>query len=269
MNRDSEPSALPALFAAFPAAVEFLTPVRLHSGREFSAAAIGSSSAFFPLVGMLLGLILVGVDRFAGRVLPSAALNAILVIVLALSTGLFHLDGLADTADGVFGGATPERRLEIMRDSRIGSYGAAAIAMTLLLQWALLADLVSPWRRPALLLFPTLGRFAMVAAIAAFPYARPQGLGTVFRQHVWPWAAPFALVVALVLSVLCFGGSGAALWGAALLSALGLGAFLRPRLGGLAGDNYGAICEVSQLVVLVLIVSAHASGWLLPGLIRG
>ena len=155
MNGDRQPSALPALFAAFPAAVEFLTPVRLHAGHEFSEGAIGSSSAYFPIVGVLIGLILVGVDRLAGRVLPTAALNAVLVIALALATGLFHLDGLADTADGVFGGATPERRLEIMRDSQIGSYGAAAIVMTLLLQWALLADLVSPWRRPALLLFPT------------------------------------------------------------------------------------------------------------------
>jgi cobalamin synthase len=73
----------------------------------------------------------------------------------------------------------------------------------------------------------------------------------------------------LALSVLCFGGSGAALWGAALLAALALGAFLRSRVGGLTGDNYGAICEVSQLVVLLLIVSAHASGWLLPGLVHG
>jgi adenosylcobinamide-GDP ribazoletransferase len=263
------PNAVVTLLAALPAAIEFLTPARVHFGRELPEAAVGSSSAFFPVVGLLLGLVLIGVDRLLGRVIPALALNAMLLIVLSAGSGLLHLDGLADTADGLLGGATPERSLEIMRDSRIGAFGAAAIALTLLLQWTLLADLVAPWRRPALLLFPVLGRSAMVAAIAAFPYARRQGLGTVFRRYVWPWSAPVALVLALILSVLCFGGSGVALWGIMLLTAIAAGGYLTSRIGGLTGDTYGAICELTQVLVLLAIVSAHSSGWLLPWLIHG
>jgi adenosylcobinamide-GDP ribazoletransferase len=252
-----------------PAAVEFLTPLRLHSGGEFPDAAIGSSLAFFPVVGLLLGLALVGIDRLLSGVLPPAPLNALLVTFLAAATGLLHLDGLADTVDGLLGGRSRERRLVIMRDSRIGAFGATALTLTLLLQWAALTDLVSPWRRPGLLLVPVLGRAAMAAAIGAFPYARQEGLGTLFRRYVWPWPAPIALATALLLAIVCFSGSGVALWGAMLLCTIGLGALLTSQLGGLTGDTYGAICELTQVLILFLLLSAHTTGWLAPWLIKG
>jgi adenosylcobinamide-GDP ribazoletransferase len=258
-----------AAVLALPAAVEFLTPLRLHGRNPLPGAAIGSSSAFFPLVGLLLGLALVGIDRLLAPVLPPAPLNALLVALLALATGLLHLDGLADTADGVLGGRTPEQRLAIMRDSRIGAFGAATLVLVLLLQWSALSSLVAPWRIPGLLLFPVLGRGAMALAIAAFPYAREQGLGTLFRRYIWPWPAPVALAIALLLAVLCFAGGGAVLWAAMVLTTLGVGALLSTRLGGLTGDSYGAICELNEAVTLLLIVSAHLTGWLAPGVVRG
>jgi len=255
-------------FAALPAAIEFLTPLRAHRGDPLSEAAIGSSSAYFPLVGLLLGLAILGLDRLLFAVLPAPATGALLVALLAAASGLLHLDGLADTADGLLGGGTRERRLEIMRDSRIGAFGAAALAIMILLQWAAIMSLVPPWRGPGLVLFPVLGRTAMVAAIAAFPYAREQGLGVAFRSHVWPWAAPVAAVFSLGVSVVCFGGGGVALWGAALLCAAILGLLIAPRLGGLTGDTYGAICEVTQVVLLLLIASGHQTGWLGLGVLR-
>ena len=259
---------MPALIAALPAAVEFLTPIRVYRGGVLSEAAIGSSSAYFPAVGLLLGLALLGLDRLLSSVLPVTAASAVLVAFLAVATGFLHLDGVADTADGLLGGSTPERRLEIMRDSRIGAFGAAALVLVLLLEWTALASLVPPWRGPGLVLFPILGRTAMVAAIAAFPYARSEGLGFVFRRHVWPWAAPAAAVLSLGLSILCFGISGTALWGASLLVAALMGFALWPRLGGLTGDTYGAICEITQVVILLLMVSGHQTGWLGPGILR-
>jgi adenosylcobinamide-GDP ribazoletransferase len=252
---------------ALPAAVEFLTPLRLHGSGELPESAVGSSSAFFPLVGLLLGLALAGLDRLLAPILPAGPLNALLIAFLAAATGLLHLDGLADTADGLLGGHSREQRLAIMRDSRIGAFGAAALTLVLLMQWSALSTLVAPWRLPALLLFPVLGRAAMAVAIAAFPYARPKGLGTLFRRHIWPWAAPVALATSLLVAVLCFAGYGAVLWAVALLGTAGFGALLTSRLGGLTGDTYGAICELSQTLVLLLIVSAHLTNWLRPGLI--
>ncbi len=266
----SRPTGLARTVAlALPAAVEFLTPLRLHSAGGLPENTVGSSSAFFPLVGLLLGLAMTGIDRLLAPVLPPAPLNALLLAFLAAATGLLHLDGLADTAEGLLGGHDREQRLAIMHDSRIGAFGAAALALVLLLQWSALWSLVAPWRLPALLLFPVLGRAAMTVAIAAFPYARPQGLGTLFRRHVWPWPAPVALATSLLLAVLCFADGGVILWGATLLATAALGALLTSRLGGLTGDTYGAICELTQTLILLAIVAAHTTGWLAPGLVRG
>jgi adenosylcobinamide-GDP ribazoletransferase len=261
--------ALLTPLALLAAAVEFLTPLRLRGDEPLADAIIGRSSALFPLVGLLLGMALVGIDRLGQAVLPASAVDALLVATLALSTGGLHLDGVADATDGLFGGRTPARRLEIMRDSRVGSFGVLAVTLVLLLQFTALEGLLPPWRVPALLLFPVLGRTAMVAAIAAFPYARAQGLGILFQRYVLPWPLLIAAMSSLALAVLCFSGSGAALWGAGLLVAATIGSLMRRRIGGLTGDCYGAICELTQIVVLFMIVSAHRVGWLLPWLVRG
>jgi adenosylcobinamide-GDP ribazoletransferase len=258
----------PVVLAALPAAVEFLTPLRVHFGDPLPEEAIGASSGYFPVVGLLLGLALIGLDKILTPLLPVAVASGVLVALFAAATGFLHLDGFADTVDGMAAGKTRERRLEIMRDSHVGAFGAAALAILILLQWLALASLVPPWRSPGLLLFPVLGRTAMVAAIAAFPYARSEGLGVLFRAHVWPWPAPLAAVISLALSMVCFGVGGLALWGACLLTAAIAGIWLSQRLGGLTGDCYGAICEATQVVVLLLIVSGHQSGWLGLGAFR-
>src|SRR6266487_277320 len=99
------------MLEAVPAALEFLTPIRVHAGGPLPDEAVGSSSAFFPLVGLLLGLMLVAIDRLLTPVLPSDVVNALLVAFLAAASWLLHLDGLADTVDGVLGGRSPSRRL--------------------------------------------------------------------------------------------------------------------------------------------------------------
>ena len=212
---------------------------------------------------------LVGIDRLGQAVLPSTAIDALLVAGLALCTGGLHLDGLADTADGLYGGHTPERRLEIMRDSRVGSFGVLGVTLVLLIQFAALEGLRSPWRVPALIVFPVLGRAAMVGTIAGFPYARAQGLGVIFRRYGAGWPLIAAELSSLAIAIVCFSGSGAALWGASLFFALAAGWLMTRRLGGLTGDCYGAICELTQILVLLMVVSAHRSGWLLPWLIHG
>lgn len=250
-------------------AVEFLTIFRFRRSFDVDLSAVGRSSGFFPAVGFLLGLMLVGLDRLFGAALPPPVVDALLVTAGAILSGGLHLDGLADSVDGLFGGHTSERRLAIMRDSRTGAFGALALSLVLLLQWTALLSLVPPWRAPGLLLFPALGRAAMVVALAGFPYARTEGLGVPFRQYIWPWPAPLALLSSLILSIVLFGGSGSALWGAAVLVAILLGFVMNSMLGGLTGDCYGAICEVTQLTVLLLTVSGHQLGWLRPWLIQG
>jgi adenosylcobinamide-GDP ribazoletransferase len=234
--------------------------------------ALARAAAFFPLVGAVLGAAVGGLGLLLAPLLPPAPTVALQLAAVALLTGALHLDGLMDTADGVLGGRTTERRLEIMRDSRVGAFGVVAAGLMLLAQFSCLVELVPIARLIALTLALMLGRWAMAMALGAFPSARSDGLGAAYAEttEAWPTIAATALAIAgaaavaiawssvvdlpqpLVLSVaagwaLAFGGLVAA-----LAVALGGGHWLAGRLGGLTGDTYGALCVVAATAVLYL-----------------
>ena len=252
-------------------ALEFLTVFRLPllRRRAADAAEIARSQGLFPLVGLLLGLMLVGLDRGLSGVMPPPATAGLLVVALVVGTGGLHLDGLADTCDGLFGGSSPPERLAIMRDSRVGSYGVLAVFCILLLRWAALLSLTSPLRRGALLLAPALGRWAMVGAVAALPYARPEGLGKAMHRAAWPLPTLTAAAIALAASVLLFPAWGAALFVFASLVGGLIAFYARSRLGGLTGDVYGAIGECAEVAVLLAAAAGQETGHLEAWLWRG
>lgn len=129
-------------------------------------------------MGLLLGLLLVGVERGAGEIFPLYLVAALLLATLTLVTRGLHLDGLMDVCDGLFGGYTPQRRLEIMRDSHVGAFAVVGAASLLILKYGALVSLLSlraPGQEWALLLFPMYSRWAMVLLMGAFPYVRSQG----------------------------------------------------------------------------------------------
>jgi adenosylcobinamide-GDP ribazoletransferase len=177
------------------------------------------------------------------------------VLILAswlLLTRALHIDGFMDTCDGLFGGFTPERRLEIMRDSRVGAFGVAGGGMLLLAKYAAIVSLTNS---SGLLLAPVLGRWVLSMAIFAFPYARDKGLGRDMKDHAGWSQVILAGVLSLLLvwffagwtGLLAFALSGTVLW-------WGAGFILR-RIPGLTGDSYGALCEVTEFVVLVLFTT--------------
>lgn len=252
-------------FAGLPLALEFLTVIRLRGAAEYDGPALGASLGWFPLVGLAIGSCLVAFDWAAGRLFPPSVVAALLVAAIGMLTRALHIDGLADSADGLFGGHTPERRLAIMRDSRNGSFGVAAVVLVLLLTHAALLSLPAASRRGVLLLAPALGRWAMVLAVAAFPYARPEGLGRLYHEHARPWPALVAGGSAFLLSAVLFGMAGLALLALTSLLALGAGWFAYRRLGGLTGDIYGAIGVISE-TALFLLASGDTHGWLRPWL---
>lgn len=250
--------------SGFFAALGFLTVLPVP-GRSADPRDLGSSLLWFPVVGLLLGLIVAVFDGLLIAVLevaglgsartgsyPALAAAALDLALLAALTGGLHLDGVADTFDGLFHPSGRDRRLAIMRDSRSGPHGVAALVLVLLLQAGALAALPVHERFVTLLLTPCLGRWAQVLAIAAFPYARPQGRGTPF--HVpgrrWRALAATALVLA-VAAFLCDTGRGLQL-GAVLAVTFGFGWLANRQLGGLTGDTYGAITELSQAAALLL-----------------
>jgi len=247
-------------------ALEFLTVLRLRRAASYAGADLGASLAWFPLVGLLIGGTMLAADTSLAHVLTPAPRAALLAALLVVLTGALHLDGLADCADGIFGGHTPERRLEIMRDSRSGSFGVVAIALALLLLLAAYADAGNALHRALLLVAPVLSRLAMVIAVALFPYARPAGLGRLYHEHARPWPLVLALVSGVVIVVALLGAGGAVLAALAAAVALLFGRFATGRLGGLTGDVYGATGMLVEIAVWYSALALGGRGWLTPSL---
>ncbi len=210
--------------------------------------------AFFPLVGAALGASLGGIGLVLDRALPSGPTAVLVLLASALLTGGLHLDALMDTADGVFGGTTIRRRLEIMRDSRVGAFGAIAGILALLGQYACLTEQTGLPRLIALVTALAMGRWAMVVAIRAFPPARPEGLGATFHRSATSGALAGATALAALIAAATFPLGLAALLSSALV-AIGGGWFIARRLGGLTGDSYGALAVVAETLVLYLAVA--------------
>lgn len=170
---------------SFITALQFLTRIHLVKQEDLTAEDFGRSTRFFPLVGAVLGCLylLAALACLALLGLPSYTAKAILVILPILLTGALHCDGFMDAVDGLFSGRSRERMLEIMKDSRAGSFGVVAFGSILLLDWSLLLDLPAPVLLIAVFVMPVIGRMAMLFAVAHFPYARPSGMGQAFLKR--------------------------------------------------------------------------------------
>ncbi len=234
---------------AFLAALQFLTVLPPLVRREFSARELGSAVGYFPLVGLLIGGLLCGANELTRDLWPPAIRAALTLVIWVLASGALHLDGYLDACDGLFGGRTPEKRLEIMRDEHVGAFAVIGGALLILTKYAALTalpDVVAPY-----LLAPALGRWGMTLAIVFFPYARKEGLGRAMKDHAgWLQVVVASLTVAAtcwwaghtraVLAVAVAGGI--TLWVAYVA--------LR-RIHGLTGDIYGTICELIEIAVLL------------------
>jgi adenosylcobinamide-GDP ribazoletransferase len=245
------------------AAVQFLTVIPPLVRRPFTPEELGRSVGWFPLVGVLLGGFLAGLDWLLGRAFAPGVAAALVLAAWVLCTGALHLDGFLDACDGLFGGHTPEARLRIMRDERAGAFAVIGGVLLLLLKYAALAG--NPDRLAALVVAPVVGRWGMAVAVVAFPYGRPEGLGRAMKDHSgWPQAALASVIAGAVLSAtIVLTGSGRAGLTLPLAAAVTWagGRFALRRLPGLTGDIYGALCEVLEVAVLLVFVAGgtHAA----------
>ena len=243
-------------------ALKFLTIIPLPKQREVSSEELGRSIGYFPLVGIIIGLILVGLNWLLSLLLPPAVVNALLITCLAVISGALHLDGFVDTCDGIAGHKTPEERWEVMHDSRAGGFGIVGVVLLLLVKYILLNNIPGPLMVLTLLLMPVLSRWAMVYAVSAYPYARPTGLGKVFKQGAsWPRlviATLITLVVAISLAQL----AGLAIMFAIWVIVIVMAAYLKRKFSGLTGDTYGAINELAEVGVLIFVLLLAHNQWL-------
>ncbi len=243
-------------------AVEFLTRLRVRRTPRGDLEQVARSQMWFPAVGLLIGALLVGIDRLAMKALPPQSVDVLLVVALALITGGLHLDGLADAADGLFGGYTPERRLEIMRDVHAGSFAIIAIVAALALKWAGLAALPASVRVETLLVVPCIARLAMLVTVVAFPYARAEGMGAIQHERADGAAIAVGAATATVAAVLLLGAGGAYALAMAIGVALGVGFVAKRMVGGMTGDLYGATVEMAEVALLLFIAAFANRGWI-------
>jgi adenosylcobinamide-GDP ribazoletransferase len=235
------------------AAFAFLTRLPIWRG-PLHDADLGRSVSFFPLVGLVLGFALTGLGYGLARSVPPWLVAVLLAALLAALTGGLHLDGFADVFDALGGGRGDRARmLEIMRDSRIGAHGAAALALLLIAKVATLEQIVERRDWLSLLAFPTVARWLGALLVVLFPYVRAEGLGRAFsgeagRVQMAVATAIAGVVIAVLGTSLILPALGAAAAG------LAFGFWLYRRLGGLTGDVYGAAIELGEVVMLFLCV---------------
>ncbi|MFA5096953.1 MAG: adenosylcobinamide-GDP ribazoletransferase [Candidatus Omnitrophota bacterium] len=241
---------------SFLLALQFLTVIPLRI-KDVDERKISRAAGYFPLVGLLLGLILVGINSCLSILhFPGFAAAIILIVSLAVITGGMHLDGLADTADAFLSGKAKDEMLVIMRDPHIGVMGVLSIVAALLIKAALLYSISAPLKIIALLLMCVLSRWGAVLAMSLFPYARKDGKAGVYIRGMNRGILIFALITTLFFSFLIWQFKGVF----ALLAISGcvyLGAgFSRRKIDGITGDILGAGIELAEVVVLFIVCSA-------------
>ncbi|HYN33074.1 MAG TPA: adenosylcobinamide-GDP ribazoletransferase [Ilumatobacteraceae bacterium] len=236
-------------FGGFLGAAQFLTrvPIRLRDAPDLTA-----SVPWFPVVGALIGAFVGAVAAGMMELVPAPVAAAVAVIVGVLLTGAFHEDGLADTADAM-GGWTPERRREILKDSRHGSYGVAAMCATIVLRILCVAALSPAVAFAGLIAAHTLGRGAAVGVMGTVRSVPEDGLGADYTRTLARSSPVVGVLAALVITTVATGW-----WVAPLALAAGIGATVvtwvaQRAFGGISGDILGAVEQVGECLVLIVV----------------
>jgi adenosylcobinamide-GDP ribazoletransferase len=236
----------------------FLTVYPLRASDTWTPETLGSSMVYYPLVGTFIGLALWGLAVLLNVLFLPPIVSVLLLAGSLLMTGGLHLDGLADTVDGLSGSYNREDALRIFKDPHVGSMAVAGVVLVLLVKYACFNALAHEALGPALVVMATLSRYAMVQMACFSPYARPTGgLGEPFVRGIRPEHHLEALCLALG-SVLLFGGLRGVCIGVLVgLATLGLQVYFRQRLGGITGDVLGATNELNEALVLLLATMVY------------
>ena len=241
--------------SSFSLAWQFLTilPWR-KSEQECSPQLLGRSMAYYPAIGLLLGFILWAAHFALSLFLPRALGDGLILLILVILTGALHLDGLADTLDGLAAGKAPEERLRIMKDHRVGTFGVVGLILVFGLKFLALHSLLTQDVGKALIVALTLSRGSMVQLTYRAPYGRREGgLGLPFKENLKKREMVIATVTSLAVSFFVWRFWGALLWLGVGISTLLFQSFFEKKIGGITGDILGAANETNEVLALILI----------------
>lgn len=239
---------------SFLIALKFLTILPVGKNLEIQDKELAKSASYFPLVGALIGLLLVAVDFILRSLFPDSIVNLFILITLIIVTGALHLDGFMDSIDGLFSGKDKNRILEIMRDSKVGSFAVLAVICLLLLKFSFLNEIQPNVRYSILILMPALSRWGVVYLAKIYPYARKTiGTGEPFARLVGIKELIEATLFMAILIGLLLQLKGIIVWLAVFVVLILLNKWINKKIGGMTGDTYGAIIETLEVVTLVSV----------------
>lgn len=241
------------LIKRFILMVQFLTTLPIRVELEVTSEDFGKGLVFAPVVGLVLGGLLAGMAYLFGMLFPSYVMAVLIVITYVLLTGGLHLDGLGDTFDGLFSNRPRERILEIMRDSRVGTNAVLAIVMILLLDVSLIAVFDKDVLFKILILMPVAGRIGSLVSAGVSTYARSgDGLGKSFIDICGTREIAVGMLPYLAIFYFVAGIPGLVAAIVPPLSAYVLIKLFSRKIGGATGDLLGAVCELNQMIFLLI-----------------
>ncbi len=240
---------------SFLKAISFLTILPVGQVLPSEGKELARSMAFFPLVGLIIGLLLALGYYLFSLFLPRPLVLWLTIGLLAFLTRGLHLDGFADTMDGLASFGTREKILEVMRDSRIGAFGLLGLILLIGCKYLALNEIAIPSIPSSLILMAVLGRNSMVLVCYRSPYARSGGgLGKPFSENLGARELVLSVLSAFGISLLLMGVKGILVLLGVALSSLGYRFFFIKKLGGVTGDVLGAANELAELLCLILLV---------------
>lgn len=239
------------MMRGFVIALTFLTRIPFPQPKDVSSEEFIKSYRFYPLVGLVIGLLLWLLAKFLMPFYPPLVIGALLLVAELMLTGGLHLDGFMDSMDGLLSARSPEKILVIMKDSRVGAHASMALVGLLLLKFTFLANISLPMLS-LLIVMPMLSRWVFQIGMIAFPYARSEGLGKGFHEATQWISFLISGVVICGVSYYLLGIAGPITFGVTVLVISFIASKISTLLGGLTGDLYGAFIELSEVICLLV-----------------
>ncbi len=232
--------------------VQFLTRIPINVDLDATSEDYGKGLVFAPIVGLVIGALLVVSYMILSLIFPITMTAALLLVIYIFVTGGLHIDGLGDTFDGLFSNRSKERILEIMRDSRVGTNAVVAIFCLLLINWSVVSNINPENIVMVLMLFPVTGRIGSLIGAGVSVYAREGGgLGKSFIDFCSIKEIIIGMVPYLIIFFVTAGLRGLLLSIVPVISAFLLTKLFSRKIGGATGDILGAVCELNQVIFLI------------------
>lgn len=237
-------------------AMTVLTALPLNRHTAASDEDLARSTLFFPVVGFMIGFLLMAITQWLSPILSPGPLSAVLLVVSILLTGGLHLDGLADLCDGLSAGGSRERILSVMKDSRIGAFGVMGLVIILLLKYSLFLEVIHQGWLRSFLMMGVLSRWAMVLAAFSGRYARENGTAKPFIGQIRRSWFIGSTGITVGFAWIIFQGPGLLVLLPVFLFVFLFLRYLKLKIGGLTGDALGALNEGVEVLVLLSIAIA-------------